>query len=83
MVTDQSLRDAFEDCGRVWLRNAISEADLALFDSAVAGGAKAGQRLDASTALKGAFVRRKFIALCCPASCAKGHARPDHRVQQV
>lgn len=55
MVTDSSPRDAFEASGRIWLRNAVSESDLALFDSAVAGPDKAGQRLDPSPALEAAL----------------------------
>lgn len=51
MVTEQSLINEFEGCGRVWLRNAVEEEDLALFDSITAAPTKAGQRLDAYTAL--------------------------------
>lgn len=55
MVTNQSLRDEFEECGRIWLRNAVSEGDLAVFDRATADLAKAGQRLDLSMALDAAL----------------------------
>ena len=46
----QSLNTEFEKCGRVWLRNAISEKDLALLDDAAACPVKAGQRIEFSMA---------------------------------
>ncbi|MEO1308320.1 MAG: phytanoyl-CoA dioxygenase family protein [Pseudomonadota bacterium] len=46
-----NLRDQFEQDGRIWFRNAISEQDLADFDAAVDLEAKAGQRVDTSPAL--------------------------------
>mgnify|MGYP000002586514 FL=1 len=55
MVTERSLKDEFEKCGRVWLRNAVSNEDLALFDRATDASAKAGQRLDMSMALREAL----------------------------
>ena len=55
MVTEQSLSGVFEECGRIWLRNAVSEEDLTLFDSAASVSVKAGQRLDGSTALDAAL----------------------------
>ncbi len=55
MLVEQSLRDEFERSGRVWLRNAVSEDDLALFDDAATACSKAGQRLDFSTALHAAL----------------------------
>lgn len=55
MLAEQSLRDEFERRGRIWLRNAISEEDLELFDSAAATPAKAGQRLEMSTSTNAAL----------------------------
>lgn len=55
MRTDKLLKDEFEKYGRVWLRHAISDADLSLFDRAATHTTKAGQRLDASTALDAAL----------------------------
>lgn len=46
-----NLRDQFEQDGRIWFRNAISEQDLADFDAAVDLEAKAGQRVEISQAL--------------------------------
>lgn len=54
-MAEQSLSDEFEEYGRAWLRNAVSEEDLTLFDSAAAVSAKAGQRLDVSMALDAAL----------------------------
>ncbi|MEL6172659.1 MAG: hypothetical protein AAFR02_11710, partial [Pseudomonadota bacterium] len=45
----------FESSGRVWLRNAVSEEDLKLFDNATTASTKAGQRLDVSKRLKAAL----------------------------
>ena len=50
-MTDRSLKPEFETSGRIWLRNALPDGDLALFDNAVAGHVGAGQRLDRSDAL--------------------------------
>lgn len=55
MVRERSLKDEFETYGRVWLRNAVSNEDLALFDRAADASAKAGQRLDMSKALREAL----------------------------
>lgn len=55
MRTDQLVKDEFEKYGRVWLRDAISDADLSLFDKAATDTTKAGQRLEASTALDAAL----------------------------
>ena len=55
MVTGHSLGDEFEESGRVWFRNAISEEDLALFDNPTSATAKAGRRLDVSAALRAAL----------------------------
>jgi hypothetical protein len=51
----RSLGSEFESCGRVWLRNAVSEEDLTLFDNATTAPTKAGQRLDVSKRLKSAL----------------------------
>ncbi|MGJ8612015.1 MAG: phytanoyl-CoA dioxygenase family protein [Octadecabacter sp.] len=51
MATDQTLQEEFEQYGRVWLRGAVSDADLALLDKATANSTNAGQRLGSSTAL--------------------------------
>lgn len=51
MEVDLELKDQFERDGRVWLRNAISENDLAHFDAAAAKQLKAGKRLGPSEAL--------------------------------
>ena len=51
MTTDRKLKDEFEQYGRVWLRGAVSDADLELLDQATADNTKAGQRLDSSSAL--------------------------------
>ena len=55
MATKHALGDQFEEGGRVWFRNAISEEDLAIFDSATLAAPKAGQRLDVSAALRAAL----------------------------
>lgn len=55
MATEQSLGNEFESSGRVWFRNAVSEEDLVLFDSATSAAAKAGQRLSVSKSLKAAL----------------------------
>ena len=55
MTTALSLGNEFENSGRVWLRNAVSEEDLLLFDSATSDPTKAGQRLHASSFLKAAL----------------------------
>ncbi|WP_417840220.1 phytanoyl-CoA dioxygenase family protein [Tritonibacter scottomollicae] len=60
-MTKQSLSDAFEEYGRVWLRNAVSEDDLTLFDRAASISAKAGQRLDGSTALDAALSEESSV----------------------
>jgi len=46
MKADTSLLDDFEKNGRVWLRNAISDTDLQLFDAATMHQSKAGSRID-------------------------------------
>jgi ectoine hydroxylase-related dioxygenase (phytanoyl-CoA dioxygenase family) len=51
MITDQILKNDFEQYGRVWLRDAVSDSDLALLDKATANSNKAGQRLGSSAAL--------------------------------
>lgn len=51
MTTGKDLKTAFETDGRLWLRNAVSDKDLTLFDAAAADQARAGQRLGASRAL--------------------------------
>lgn len=51
MTIDETLKTTFETDGRIWLRNAVSGADLALFDEAAADQARAGQRLDRSAVL--------------------------------
>ncbi|WP_073146073.1 phytanoyl-CoA dioxygenase family protein [Litoreibacter ascidiaceicola] len=51
MTTDRKLKDEFEQYGRVWLRDAVSDADLKLLDQATADNTKAGQRLGSSSAL--------------------------------
>ncbi len=51
MAAQQTLKKDFETYGRVWLRDAVSQADLALFDTATAVTAKAGQRMNSSPAL--------------------------------
>ncbi len=60
-MTKQSISDAFEEYGRVWLRNAVSEDDLTLFDRAASISAKAGQRLDGSTALDAALSEESSV----------------------
>lgn len=50
-----SLASEFEISGRVWLRNAVSEEDLKLFDSVTTASTKAGQRLEVSKRLKAAL----------------------------
>lgn len=55
MATGHSLAAEFEETGRVWFRNAISDEDLALFDDPTSATAKAGRRLDISEALRGAL----------------------------
>ncbi|WP_341366831.1 phytanoyl-CoA dioxygenase family protein [Yoonia sp. BS5-3] len=47
----QSAKTTFETEGRLWLRQAISEQDLQLFDQAAASQTKAGARLARSTTL--------------------------------
>ncbi|MEM6901121.1 MAG: phytanoyl-CoA dioxygenase family protein [Pseudomonadota bacterium] len=51
----RSLASEFESSGRVWLRNAVSEEDLKLFDDASTVSTKAGQRLEVSKRLKAAL----------------------------
>ncbi|RLJ41353.1 phytanoyl-CoA dioxygenase PhyH [Litoreibacter meonggei] len=51
MATDRILKDEFDQYGRVWLRDSVSDADLALLDKATANSSKAGQRLGSSAAL--------------------------------
>lgn len=51
MTIDDTLKTVFETDGRVWLRNAVSDADLDLFDKAAADQERAGQRLGASRVL--------------------------------
>ncbi|MCA2011440.1 phytanoyl-CoA dioxygenase family protein [Cereibacter sphaeroides] len=55
MTRERSLKEEFETYGRVWLRNAVSNEDLALFDRAADAPAKAGKRLDMSKALREAL----------------------------
>jgi len=55
MEADRDLKDDFEKYGRVWLRDAVSEADLSLFDESMADEAKAGERLVRSAALDSAL----------------------------
>lgn len=55
MVTEHSIGGEFEESGRVWFRNAISEEDLALFDDPTSATAKAGRRLEVSAALGAAL----------------------------
>ncbi|MEL6236317.1 MAG: phytanoyl-CoA dioxygenase family protein [Pseudomonadota bacterium] len=50
----RSLATEFESSGRVWLRNAVSEEDLKLFDNSTTASTKAGQRLEVSKQLKAA-----------------------------
>lgn len=52
---DLSLKDEFERLGRVWLRNAVSDDDLARFDMVTADSTKAGQRLASSNVLHAAL----------------------------
>lgn len=51
MELDDQRKDALEKSGRVWLRNAISDADLSLLDEAASVQARPGQRLKPSDAL--------------------------------
>ncbi len=63
MEIDQTLVDEFEEKGRVWVRNAISEADIAEFEDSILESSGAGQRLGYSPSLakalssKGSFMR--------------------------
>lgn len=57
----RSLASEFESSGRVWLRNAISEEDLTLFDNAITASTKAGQRLDLSKWLKAALSEESSV----------------------
>ena len=52
---EQLRASDLEKTGHIWLRNAISEHDLSLFDITMPDNAKAGQRLAASVALKSAL----------------------------
>lgn len=54
-VEQQYLRSEFEQSGRVWFRQAISETDLSYFDEIAANQSKAGQRLSPSELLSKAF----------------------------
>lgn len=51
MDAEQDLKDEFERHGRVWLRNAVTEADLSLFDESMVNETKAGERLVPSAIL--------------------------------
>ncbi|MDP5216516.1 phytanoyl-CoA dioxygenase family protein [Ruegeria sp. 2205SS24-7] len=53
--TDETLKNELEKCGRVWIRGAVSNADLELFDKAAVDTTKAGQRLSSSMALAAAI----------------------------
>ena len=55
VLKDQNLKEEFEACGRVWLRGAISDADLSLFETASSDNSAAGQRLGPSSALSTAL----------------------------
>lgn len=55
------LANEFESTGRVWLRNAVSEEDLTLFDNAITASTKAGQRLDLSKWLKAALSKESAL----------------------
>jgi hypothetical protein len=46
MSIDSQLADKFETKGRIWLRDAVPEGDLAFLDNVVAIEAKPGQRID-------------------------------------
>jgi len=61
MVLDRKLKNDFEQFGRVWLRDAVSDADLALLDKATATSTKAGQRLGASAALDAVLSKRSSL----------------------
>lgn len=52
MNVNEELTKAFEKDGRIWLRQAISEEDLAAFDDAIAVQSKPGQRLHFTAALR-------------------------------
>jgi ectoine hydroxylase-related dioxygenase (phytanoyl-CoA dioxygenase family) len=52
---DQKLAAEFEEKGRVWLRNAISQSDLVDFENSFLSPSKAGQRLNSSHSLKRAL----------------------------
>ncbi|MCV2893254.1 phytanoyl-CoA dioxygenase family protein [Lentibacter sp. XHP0401] len=67
MVAEQSLSDVFEENGRVWLRKAVSEEDLSLFDTACPVSTKAGHRLDGSKALEAALSENS--SLICAVRC--------------
>jgi len=51
METSSNFGADFERDGRIWLRNAISNADLAYFDAAAQFSSKAGERLPSSPSL--------------------------------
>lgn len=57
----RSLASEFESSGRVWLRNAVSEEDLKLFDNATTESTKAGQRLKVSKQLKAALSKESSL----------------------
>lgn len=61
MEFDRSFRDQFEVSGRLWLRNAISDADLSLFGDAMADQTRAGQRLDLSGSLDRALSEQSSL----------------------
>ncbi len=71
MVLDAALKNEFDRVGRVWLRGAISEAELAQFDAAAALESKAGARIKAS----GPLVARQS-ALCQAISRLDPGAKP-------
>lgn len=57
MQMDSHLRAEFENTGRLWFRNAVSEQDLMHFDQAAEMPSKAGQRLRSSASLNGALAK--------------------------
>lgn len=57
----KKLRGELESTGRVWFRNAVSEADLSLFDEATTVHGKAGRRLDQSGALDSALSKESSL----------------------
>lgn len=75
MGTNLHIHQEFEECGRVWMRKAISASDLALFDQVTAEPAKAGQRLGSSTALD--------VSLSNDGSLANAVRRLDQRATPV